>query len=121
MSTYSAQVDLIKDIITARCASPLFGPVQVETVDSCFGNDIVICSLVRTSSVGYWDQRRAAVLSRGRKGLFVLCSEVFGLDCRPLLVEVAGVERQVGVLEEIGGLVYDMTVERIQRLKEAAS
>ncbi|KAF3074292.1 Intron-binding protein aquarius [Trichoderma lentiforme] len=77
LTTYAGQRALVKDVLSHRCANPIFGlPKAVATVDKYQGeqNDYIILSLTRTSRVGYLrDVRRMTVaFSRARLGLYVL-------------------------------------------------
>ncbi|KAL5085068.1 hypothetical protein Trisim1_010969 [Trichoderma cf. simile WF8] len=77
LTTYAGQRALVKDVLSHRCANPIFGPPKaVATVDKYQGeqNDYIILSLTRTSRVGYLrDVRRMTVaFSRARLGLYVL-------------------------------------------------
>ncbi|KAK0756431.1 hypothetical protein N5P37_011083 [Trichoderma harzianum] len=77
LTTYAGQRALVKDVLSHRCANPIFGlPKAVATVDKYQGeqNDYIVLSLTRTSRVGYLrDVRRMTVaFSRARLGLYVL-------------------------------------------------
>jgi intron-binding protein aquarius len=77
ITSYNGQKHLIRDVIRQRCASnPIFGvPHKVTTVDRFQGqqNDYILCSLVRTKTVGHIrDVRRLVVaMSRARLGLYI--------------------------------------------------
>lgn len=76
LTTYSAQRQLIRDLLLKRCQNAVFGmPSTVATVDRFQGqqNDYVLVSLVRTRSVGHvQDVRRLIVaVSRARLGLYL--------------------------------------------------
>lgn len=76
LATYNGQKHLIRDILSQRCRSPVFGmPASVSTVDKYQGqqNDYILLSLVRTESVGHLrDVRRLVVaMSRARLGLYI--------------------------------------------------
>jgi intron-binding protein aquarius len=134
LTTYNGQKDLINDIIQQRCArNPLFGRPVVDTVDRYQGrqNDYVMLSLVRTKNVGHLrDVRRLVVaMSRGRLGVYVFGSGVFG-ECRELK-EVFGVmqEREergkgkgsevvIGGVEEMGALVVEETRLKVEWVRE---
>ena len=105
LTTYNGQKNLIRDVLSQRCRSPVFGfPGHVSTVDKYQGqqNDFILLSLVRTASVGHLrDIRRLVVaFSRARLGLYVFCrfslfqhsadlSRAFGLlSARPMKLEL---------------------------------
>lgn len=76
LTTYRAQRQLIRDLLTKRCGNALFGmPAHVATVDRFQGqqNEFVLLSLVRTRQVGHVsDVRRLVVaVSRARLGLYL--------------------------------------------------
>lgn len=84
LTTYNGQKSLLDDVLAQRCApgTPFASvrPRAISTVDKYQGqqNDMVILSLVRTSStVGHIrDVRRLVVaVSRARLGLYVLCRQ----------------------------------------------
>jgi intron-binding protein aquarius len=89
LTTYNGQKDLIMDIVEQRCAgNPLFGKVQVSSVDMYQGRekDYVLMSLVKTKGVGHIrDVRRLGVaMSRARLGLYVFCRASVFTNCREI-------------------------------------
>lgn len=77
LATYNGQVDLLKEVISARAAQ--FGnagmPFAISTVDKFQGRqaDYVLLSLVKTKTLGHFrDIRRMTVaVSRARYGLYI--------------------------------------------------
>jgi intron-binding protein aquarius len=89
LSTYRGQVSLINDVLAKRVAPyPFFGMPVVSTVDSFQGSaaDIVLLSLVRSTTVGFMrDVRRWVVaLSRARLGLYIFGNQALYAEIRAL-------------------------------------
>lgn len=89
LTTYNGQKELIRDILSQRCRSAIFGqPAAVSTVDKYQGqqNDYILLSLVRTETVGHLrDIRRMVVAaSRARLGLYVFCRQKLFENCYEL-------------------------------------
>ncbi|KAG2381686.1 hypothetical protein C9374_006070 [Naegleria lovaniensis] len=86
LTPYQGQKNLIRSIAKRRCGS-LGEPKKITTVDRYQGqsNDIVILSMVRTTSAGYMNDsiRMAVAFSCARRGLFVLCRVSTFATCKP--------------------------------------
>nr|CAG4716357.1 unnamed protein product [Naegleria fowleri] len=86
LTPYQGQKSLIRSIAKRRCGS-LGEPKKITTIDRYQGqlNDIVILSMVRTSTPGYMNdpKRMAVALSCARRGLFVLCRVSKFANCKP--------------------------------------
>jgi intron-binding protein aquarius len=117
ITSYNGQKHLIRDIISQRCQSAVFGrPAHITTVDKFQGqqNDFVLLSLVRTETVGHLrDVRRLVVaLSRARLGLYVFCRQQLFENCYELSPAFHQLLERPSTLQLVAGEGYPLRVER---------